>query len=460
MVKHATGNTTLIGQAIIPFGSSDESIFLQDDMKDTPSNGSVRETVSFDSEKGMLLGAGGWMFDLSSFDFNSLEKSGQFSFTIEAIGLADYGILDSSNIGTKGLPSVNVNYLASWGATDLTTASPYGRIFTSSSKLIQAHLVTADTATTMLLTDHTLSTNMKITISWIGGLVSTYIDDMWYKDLACTTAADFMKFFHIGTNRGASGINIFEQAVYVKDFIISNRPVMTPTHPALAKIAFMGDSFANQSFQNPGIPSGGYQIVAVRSAEGYLRGKGVGANFTNHGVGGETIMTTGGADIVDQIAGVIEDNPQHVVCQGGTNDCNNTQGTVYNATDFETDYKSHITTILAGIKGKILVGNVITIKGLDEGATINAVKAANVASANVIIADLPAWWDAANPSDTGRIILYDLYAATGGENADDKMLAGLWWSGYDNYLNDAHLSSLGRATFGNLLGKTLFKTLF
>ena len=460
MAKHATGNTTLIGQAIIPFGSVDESILFQDSMKSAPSNGSAKQTVSFDSEKGMLLGAGGWMFDLSAFDFNSLEKAGQFSFTIEAIGLADYGVADSSNIGSTGLASVNVNYIASWGATDATSATPYGRIWTSSSKLVQAHLVTADTATTMLLTDHTLNENMKVTFSWIGGLVSTYIDDMWYKDLACTTAADFMKYFHIGTNRGTAGTSMFEQAVYVKDFVISNRPVMTPTHPSLAKIAVMGDSFAAQMFNGPGIPSSGYQIIAARSPANFLRKKGVNANFTSHGISGETITTTGSADMVDQIAGVIADRPQHVICQGGTNDCNNAQGTQYNAADFETDYKSHITTILAGINGKILVGNVITIKGLDEGATINAVKAANVASANAIIAALPTWWDAANPSDTGRVVLYDLYAATGGENAADKMLAGLWWSGYDNYLADAHLSTLGRATFGRLLGKTLFNALF
>lgn len=457
MAKHITGNTTKPAQGIIPFGSNDEAVILQDSLKAEPSNGEFKVALpDFDSERGMLLGAGGWMFDFSALDFTSLENSGQFSFTIEAIGLGDAPIQtsDFTSIGSDGLVSVGTNYICSWAATNAVGSTPYGRIFTSASKLINTQLNGGDASITTLVTDHTLTDDMIFTVSWTGGIVEIYIDNLLQKAETGQTNTNWMQFFHIGTNRGAPTL-FFEQAVYAKDFIISNRPVMTPVHPSLAKVAMSGDSFAAQSIGITNAPAAGYQNRATRVAEAYLRKFGVGINWSAHGVSGAFVYDWTGslpALFIDQIPGIIAARPQQIVLQIGTNDAGYSD---YVEATYESTLQSHITTLLAGITGKIFIGTIPTRKGLgpDPGDP------ARVASVNRVNSSIPAWWDAANPGDTGRVVVYDLSRATGGEGAADKMLAGLWWDLYTNYENDAHLSSLGRATFGDLLGKTLHKYL-
>ena len=468
MAKNVTGNTTLMKQAIIPYGSSDESVLFQDDMKDAPSNGAFKVALpTFDSTNGMLLGAGGWMFDLSALDFNSLENGGQFSFSIEAKGLGDDPIQDSdfTSIGSTGISTTGTSYLCTWANASAVGAAPYGRIFTSSVELIQVQLNGGDTSVSALVTDHTGKDYMIFTISWTGSVVKMFVDNILVKSGTAQTNTDWMQFFHIGTNRGAATA-FFEDAVYVKDFVISNRPVMTPVHPSLAKVVIMGDSFANQADTGQSnIPSAGYQNTMTLSAQGYLRELGVGINWSGHGVSGAYIHDWSGVmnDVADQIAGVIADKPSNVVIQAGTNDAGYS---LYLEATFETEYQGHLTTLLAGINGKCFIGTVPSLKGETNGKSseLIATEAAAVASINSVINSLPAWWDGANPSDTGRVIVYDLFTETGGEDAAANMMAGTWWSLYDSggagvYGNDLHLSSLGRRKFGELVGKTLYENL-
>lgn len=466
--------SSAIAESIIAFGSTDESVLYQHDLKSDPLNGLVKPTghISDTNSEGMLLGTGGWMFDFSALGHTLLETSGQFSFTIPAVALGDLGSVDPTNIGATGEATVSTSYLATWGDDATTNPTVDGRIFTSSSKLIQIGLLSTSTASTMLLTDHVESGNIIFTVSWSGGTIRTYTNGVPYKEEAVkgATGTDFMKYFHIGTNWGA-GTQNFEQVHRVKDFIISSRPVLAPVHPELVKIAFGGDSFANQSFVSPGQPTTGYQNVASLVARGYMLKRNIDINFAGHGIGGAYVHDWSGSLPVlfeDQIAGIISDNPNHTILQLGTNDAGHSS---YVEATYKATYISHLTTLLAGTTGKFFIGTIPSRKGLGLGSYGDPTPAAEdtddrarVASINVVNASLPAAMAAVNPLYAGRVIVYDLSAATGGESAADNLLAGLVWDGYDNgstaeWTRDGHLSSLGRELFGNLLGKTLHDNL-
>jgi len=459
VAKNATGNTTLPA-GIINFGSTDESVVFQDAMTATPSNGAADGVPVF-SSSGMNINAGGWTFDLSGeTGYSGLDKAGQFSFEVESIGISDDAARTADGIGAGGRDVTSTLYLMSWANANSTGASPWGRMYMASANALTTQLSAVSPGNGSRgarTTNYGADTYKKVTISWIGDSFTIYYDGALFE--AAKTGGfpgtDIFKFIFFGTNRGGTTYNFGDYNV--KNFIISHRPVMAPVHPSLSRVSLMGDSFMNQSNEDADDQTRGYEHQFTLQCAAYLRERGLGINFSNNGVSGALIKAAAGSTISDQVATTLADNPRTVVIQGGTNDAIASSG--YSESTFDTDYKSYLTSLLAAGTGidKVFVGTVPSLKGVV--ATYDATRISQTASVNSVISGLPAWWDAANPSDTGRVVVYDLFTKTGGESASDGMIAGLWNASFTNYQNDVHLSSQGRRVFGRLVGEAIYNNL-
>jgi len=446
---------------IIEFGSSDDAVIYQHALTSSPTEGTDKGSPVY-SSSGMNMNAGGVQLDLSGVtDIGTLSTAGQMSFEVSSACIADFIPAGATTgIGTNGgTDRVNsADYFMTWAATASTAASPYGRMYINTSESLKFQATTSGGAQGGLFsTNHGAGEFTKLTFSWNGALIDVYKDHVLVDSVAkVAIEANLFSYISIGSNRGTASFTVGDYNI--KNFIISNRPVMTPTHPSTAKIVFVGDSFLNQTDSPIEDPASGYDYNMKYQVEGYLREKGIGVNFVNQAVSGEYIDDAAAGAIGDQIALAIADKPNIVIYQGGTNDSQRSTG--YVAADIQTSLEGHIDTLLAAGTGinKVYIGTVPSLKG--DVSVYDSTRIAQTATTNSIINGMPAYWDAANPLDTGRVIVYDLFTETGGEAAgNEQMFAGLWRSDYSSYEDNLHLSSKGRKTFGRLVGRTIFNTL-
>jgi len=287
-----------------------------------------------------------------------------------------------------------------------------------------------------------------------------------------TNPTDLFKFFSIGTYEGRTTAGYVTTAgKYIKNFIVSNRPVMLASHPMLRRLAFMGDSFGVAALSEAISSVSTFDVTESYQIKGYLAQKGLrlGAETTampvntfSTSVNGAVIDDTGTAasKIGDQTTAMLTAKPTIVICYGGINDVLKSSG--YVPSVFETEYKAIATTLLADGTGieKFLVCTISSGRG--DFVTYTAAIIARTAELNAIINALPEWWDANNPTRTGMLKVVDVFTALGGEGSSASDLLnnmGTWNSNHPNYGDDIHLAAQGKRIVGRLEGKIIYDNL-
>lgn len=431
--------------AIITAGSGDPSIIFEDPMTAEPLNGNMAGTVVGFTEQGMEVdGNGGWTFDLTGFDLSLLATQGQMSYQISRADVGDFIGRATGGIGTDGFPPLETIYILSKGSDNSTTPPVWGRTVVSTSALVQERFREGDSLASVRLSNYIEQDRLTFTHSWDGASSSIFINGVLFETSPLSTALDLHNFIHIAHDRGRA-VGGYQRG-HFSNFVIATRPAHGQPNNLFSNIGLIGDSFIDQSTGLIGAEPAGYQNLASGVCSFHLNQSGFEASYTNVGVGGSTITITGTNDIADQVAGLLASNPTQIIMQGGTNDSNNNDGLAYNAVLFEADYKIILTDLLNGFTGNIHIGTATEILG----GLGNPQKLLNIASANAIIKTLPAW---ANGQGFGnRVVVFDVYTEVG---TADIMFSGTWDPSYDRWLDDLHLSTLGRGIYGRMWAETL-----
>lgn len=368
-----------------------------------------------------------------------LDTAGQLSFEIDTPAISKRWV----PTGSEGDTYTVDTYLYSHGETGL----PYGRMWININNDMNFEMNTSDTHISGIQS-HSFRNPARsiVTVSWDDdGNVIYYINQRKHGEgvRSDLTAPMFNNIF-MGSNRsGAGGTAALENAI-LSDFIIASVPVKLLSVPVLSNLSYFGDSYVGQAdvagatfFRN----NARHVVDAVTAGVGAL------TDGVVDGHSGATVHDGGGAPLDAFRAAFIATNPNPAVFQAGVNDSLET--TLH--ANYEVDLDDHLTSIIAGMTGPLFLGTVPTVK-YATGADIPQ-KVANVAEANAITHDAPARWDAANPADKGRIIVYDLHKYIGGENPVDDVFVGQWNGNGD----DVHFTAKGQKMWGEVLGSAVVK---
>ena len=98
-------------------------------------------------------------------------------------------------------------------------------------------------------------------------------------------------------------------------------------------------------------------------------------------------------------------------------------------------------------------GKIPTLKGNSTYDTPTYV--ASVKTLNAIIDSLPAWWDANNPSNTGKVTIADTLKAFGGESPLENVFVGQVAGTFTDY----HPGAKGQAIMGETFAQAVVNVL-
>lgn len=253
----------------------------------------------------------------------------------------------------------------------------------------------------------------KVTVSWTPTRVQIFVDGFLVHDLTrlhgSNQATQFGDIF-IGNYGGTTAVPNWEAPFYMRNFIMSSKPVVFNHHPVLARLFSVGDSFAGGQPGNTTTKTGeaGSEINLI---VGRLRQSGF-------DVGSQTVYSNGGANVLDAGADPLQDDinaagktradgagefPTFIIFQCGVNDTAAVAGG--SGAQFLADLKDHVEewmgagSYTANYRGKrmILVCQV-------SGASM----ADGLLSAHGYIKQIPDWWDTTYPSRAGQVQVVDM----------------------------------------------------
>lgn len=431
----------------IPNGSDDDSILLDCAMSSatniTDNSGTLQSGATVSADGAVSGSAGAVQFDLSAVDYGSLDVAGQIFFDVTTY---DIGELHTS-VGSEGFDRTTNGYLIHFNDADGVTP-PYGRILTNANEQVQFERDTDD-ANDAVAGPHTLGAGVKtrIGMSWIGSVTTHYINGYPVQTKTRVgTTADKCRYIMLGAL--LNGTSPMESATTFSNILVSNRPVMMPSHPQLNNVIFWGDSFVTNAAI--AVSTTYYHCTAENTFKRYLADRGINATLVIDGNSGYEIWDGATNDLESVRAALLAQDPQVVCIQAGTNDA--VRNPIQAA--FEADYQDHITTIMAhDTVERVIIGTIPTLKGNSTYDTPTYVS--NVKTLNDIIRSLPVWWDTNNPSNTGKVTIADTFTALGSEEPYDNVFIGQ----IQNLFNDYHPSAKGQRLMGETFAAAILDVL-
>lgn len=449
MAKHLTGNTTLMGQGIIPFDSDDESVLINCDLKSLANveaaGGAQTGTPTF-SDNGMTNtdDANHVMFTVPA-GYADLDVAGQFSIDVPVT-------LVANKDGAFSPPAAS--NLITWADADSESASPYGRLYKiigSGTGAIQMELSVPDANLQISASAFDTEEYATITMSWIGSTVTFYFDGR----LITTTprvngvTADLMKFIWIGTERGkVAGANqLFGYSL--KNLVVATRPVMLAGHPALAKTVFVSHSFMSSIEDYPKYQTSiayGWDKDLARSTTGYLANKGLNCFPVIHATSSGALDSTVGAavDLDADFTLAVAERPTCMIVLAGTNDVS-TAG--YDVASFLAEYKAYVDALAVTADIIICCTVPTSIGDTDVGAILRATLIENTATANAAINTLPAY--------NSKCIVADLFTVLGGETEGTNLWNGVVAGTY----TDRHPTAKACRIMGETIAEKIYTAL-
>lgn len=447
---------------IIPFGSQDPSVILQssltsaDAVRSVP-GASLLGSPAFDSVRGMKPGVrGGASFAGSS--FATATAAGQISLEVETVLIAqpspDFagGVggsqgYDHAQEGWQSLLDVHGSdgaAIASLGLTD--TAGIGGNYHGVSFVGLGVHSAGK-------------SDFVRLTLSWSAGAYTLYVDGV----PVFTGQGAGLAIGQLIAGSSQPGYQSVQNH-YIRNLVVASQPVKFPVDPRLSTVVIYGDSFATQA--NPTVmgstnfeSTAGFQLRRVMNNMGLSIGSVVlrdypGETLNRQPVAGQVSFQQGPSRFdgsVDKLTDVVNQNADYVVIMGGTNDAAGdapARGGL--APNFAADLLSLCRALLNNAQTKaVIIQTIMSLKGNQTFAGANY--AAYVDSVNAAIRGLPAAWDAAYPSEAGKIRVTDLFTATGGASPPANMEKGT----LTGALDDLHPTAFADVISGNLIAAAL-----
>ena len=432
---------------ILQFGDTHESILSQASCLTEASitawgtGTTINSGATIDPVLGIKAGTTGSCKLMGHGSLTDLNFAGQFSFDVETEAIS----ITSAATGSVGAGVANNTYLYS----NRLSGGTYGRSYITSAGQVNTEFHTADTHVTWDM--HSLGNPRfsRITFSWNYGAMDVYVNGRYSGTTTrITYPGDMWTEIHMASDRSqtSAGSVLTLQNYHMKMILLATQPVTLSHHPQLTNVYMFGDSYVTQASE---AGATFYKNNASDVLKGELAKRGIYINLTVDGHSGASISDAAVDPLQDYRAALIAANPDIVIFQAGVNDAND--GAV--PANFQTDLDDHIDSILAGTTAKIFVGNSPSLKSWSTYDTPTYV--ASVKAVNAIIDTAGARWDAANPSDTGRVINYSLFDLYGGEYLLPLVMTGQINNDNDNY----HPSAKGQLMWGRKLADIICNNL-
>ena len=448
---------------ILPFDSNDSSIILRCTCKSlaevTAANGLevVTGANQFDAERGVksLLTTGGIRFNTPT-GYEALKIAGQISFEIESAGICE----PNASILSSGADWASNEYIL---VVRDATATNYLRFMMDSVERFFVGWTTASvgggaspSSSTIKATSLGKGPFSRFTFSWVGNQYSLYLNGLLIFSGARNgyPTADIGSWIELLGDGGLGGQALI--GYYARNFMISTKPVVLSTHPALKRPAIIGHSFAARARYSPGDSYRDHSIGQAIGAELFARGLNWNMPFDNSAVffsSGATINRDGGNPLKTQVDLAVAFKPDVAIYIGGTNDVLSSFWTVPATSSSRAkilaDLKLDIIDLMAVAK-RIVVCNVPSVIG-NAGNYASANRDENVREINTDIATLPSWWDTAYPTRAGALVVADLWTALGGATPPKN---NFWGTALENF-SDLHPSAQGNLYVGKAIAAAI-----
>lgn len=441
----------------LPYGSSDESVIFADPLTDIVTTSTLpsasvitRGTPAHDSVLGLKDG-GYEVLNITNGD--NANNQWQITFEIQKEWLCknEQGSTGYAPASTETLLVVEPDsgddlfLLRKGTAADFTN----GLLDTGAVKIDDAYWDTS--VGTSFQEISSIGKGEFVTINMFGigghagGVIGMAVDGLPL--VQATTAhagfADFGDSFHIN-NSFAGGFGTY----YMRNLQLSSKAPVFPVHPKLRRLMIWGDSQVSTQGVAP-TTAYTFDNAQILSCMRKLAQKGiyVGTALTNRNAG-DSISTTNPGSAEDSRAAMLATNPTIILCRWGTNDA-----ITYNA-DFEADLQTEITNCMAHESVEYMIfSNVPSLVGdTDENTSSNK---ADLATINAIYDSIPAWWDTNNPTNTGKVKVFDNYTKQGGLSPPAETYIGQSLGSYA----DAHYAGKGALVEGEGFADEILKIL-
>lgn len=290
-----------------------------------------------------------------------------------------------------------------------------------------------------------------VNLGWWGGrkdgILCLAVDGMILSAVprvySATSSGTWFDNLYLGSNFGTA--NTFVDGHYIRNFQLSARPPIFPTHPGLRSLAFLSDSLTDDLVPNTD-PYDNAAKWAVRRYFHQLGFKIGGLNISENG--GYSVGTTS-TQLETKVATVLAFNPDVVVISGGTNDVGSAS---YSGTTFDTEYHDLLEQLFLGVAktSRTTVQRVFcNIPPPRLDCVTDTAMAARHTDVRTRIALLPAWWNTTYGATygSGRVQTIDIFGALGSNHSimSDTSISG----------DGIHYAYRGNRIYGETVAKAL-----
>lgn len=416
---------------ILPYSSTDPSILLKCSLRSAaavaapvagPAGAITGTGHSFDADLGYKPApTGNSVVRFANIPGHlNLDRAGQLSFDIDSYTIC----AQQSSYASVGYTPGGTEWLMTWDNDSL-----YGYLRKLNATNIGYKLSNSDTTgASLLLHSQNKGSYSRVTLSWAGSAFDIYVDG--YK-ITPTTATSRVVY----TTAQWKNLNILayitgtgpSRSSYVRDVLLSSKPVSYPMPTVLSSVCVFGHSFANSYSTDNNTTSNldGQLFHLLRKALGargyrsHLYSGGIDGGYVDNALIGDSNL-----HLSTKVAAALLSSPQSIVLLMGTNDCNS--ASFSSAANFDTSYKAIITAFVTGTNGaniqRIVATTVTSVIGHSTYDTSTI--AANRDAVNAKIALLPAWFDATYPTMAGRLKVADLFDKWGGARPTENVMIG------------------------------------
>lgn len=423
------------------------------------SAGTVNGTATF-TNGGMNPGSAG-SITFSAFDtYTSLKHEGQIVVTVttEHISIPDN---TASVSGSEGEAKSASGYL--WTLRDSVPANQ-GYLNVSSAEALVGKLHTSDTQSSALaVTTAGKDEFSEVCVSWKGTEGLILVNGGFFQSFTRANFADVFASIRIGA--GFDGVSTPNSNAIFKNIVISRKAVRFHQRYDRLSIGIFGNSFVSRADSAGGTPRydnrGDGLLNRYFASQGWVCNRIVWSGFAGYTTGDDTLNLSG------EIDAFVQTRPHVAVLMSAENDTTN--ATARLTTD--ANYKAFILKIMGktAISGvyytqckKTIVCNPGSL--MQYASLYTAENIAGHAEVGAIINALPAWWDALYPAEAGKVVVFDLHAALGGDSEGNLNYQGALnaignaaggGSATPVTPNDRHPSSLGNKVLFDALASMI-----
>lgn len=434
MAITSAGSTISANRGIAKITDTGSNILISCDLKSassvTDAGGVLQGGTESFSDNGMDAGSAGSVSFTNFTGYTRLRHEGQICMTVSTMGICEYDDNGSTVSGSQA-PNRTGMYLfesKNSGGTDMA------RILSFSTEQLRARLHSSDTEVGRKITTVGKGEYTELCLWWKGNQWGVMADGSDVLPAQTRAGYDDENFYQLIVGADNATTTPFD-GYYIKDFVVSTTAPRFATKRNAMSIGLFGDSFVSDMADDDWSPvydASGFDQIRRRLAAVGKRARIVVDGYSNY-----TVCDTGAQDLSDEITGFVATSPQVAIIVAGNNDIQlsssdwathalGTGGVEENLQNFInelyfSDYPTN--TVVNPRLSKIYICQPGSLK--QHTALDTAQAATNNTSYRAIVNGLPAWFDAANPTDAGLVEIVDLIEVLG-DKTENYNFTGQW----------------------------------